>query len=461
MRLDRLLTELNLGTRSRAKELVRRGAVRVDGAVVTDPSWAVNERTAVITYQGREYRYRPYVYYVMNKPAGVVSATEDSRERTVLDVLRPFLADEDAGKAIVPVGRLDKDTEGLLLLTNDGALTHALLSPKRHVEKTYLVTTRRAVRPDDEVRLRNGVEIGEEQPTLPARVEILSDRQILLTIHEGKFHQVKRMLEAVDNEVVQLKRVSFGSLALEDSLQPCMCRELTAEEVETLRSCRIPEAQDIRRPSFDGIEAILFDMDGTLVDSMWMWHEIDIEYLARFGLTIPDGLQQAIEGKSFLETSFYFKERFGIPDSPEQIRQDWNEMAWEKYTRVVPLKPGVRSFLTKCRRKGIRLGVCTSNSKELATAIADSHRLHDMFDCILTSGDVEKGKPSPDIYLAAAERLGVAPERCLVFEDILPGIRAGLAAGMKVCAVDDVYSADVRREKAELADYFIENYLGL
>lgn len=461
MRLDRLLGELNIGTRSQVKELVRRGLVRVDGRIVTNPGQAVDEMTAVISCQGREYCYRPYVYYVMNKPAGVVSATEDARERTALDVLRPYLREEDAGKAIVPVGRLDKDTEGLLLLTNDGTLTHDLLSPRRHVDKTYLVTTRRPVRTDDEVRLRNGVEIGEEQPTLPAQVKILSDTEILLTIHEGRFHQVKRMLEAVDNEVTHLKRVSFGSLRLEESLQPGMCRELTAAEVQALRNCRRSEAPDIRRPSLDGVEAILFDMDGTLVDSMWMWHEIDIEYLARFGLDIPDGLQQAIEGLSFKETSYYFRERFSIPDSPEQIQSDWNEMAWEKYTQVVPLKPGVRGFLAKCRHRGIRLGICTSNSRELTTAIADSHRLHDVFDCILTSGDVENGKPSPDIYLAAAARLGVRPEHCLVFEDILPGIRAGKAAGMKVCAVDDTYSADIRHEKAEMADYFIENYLEL
>lgn len=461
MRLDRLLTQLNIGSRSAVKEYVRKGLVRVDGSVVTDPSRNVDGETSVIAYQGREYCYRPYVYFIMNKPTGVVSATEDRRERTVLDVLRPFLANGDTGKAIAPVGRLDKDTEGVLLLTNDGALAHDLLSPRRHVDKTYLVTTRDPIRLDDIVRLRNGVEIGEEQLTLPARAEITGERELLLTIHEGKFHQVKRMLEAVDNEVIKLKRVSFGSLSLDDELQPGMCRELTGEEVQTLRECRVTDAPDIRRPSLDGIDALLFDMDGTLVDSMWMWHEIDVEYLTRFGLEVPDGLQQSIEGKSFIETSVYFKERFGIPESIEEIQNDWNEMAWEKYTQVVPLKPGVRQFLTKCRRRGIRLGICTSNSRELVTAIADSHRLHDYFDCILTAGEVEKGKPSPDIYLAAAKRLGVSSERCLVFEDILPGIRAGQAAGMEVCAVDDVYSADIRREKAELADYFIENYIGL
>ncbi len=214
-------------------------------------------------------------------------------------------------------------------------------------------------------------------------------------------------------------------------------------------------------PDLDGIEAVIFDLDGTLVDSMWMWHQIDIEYLGKYGIPLPDKLQESIEGKSFHETAVYFKERFRIPDSLEKIKDCWNAMAWDKYENEVPLKPGARSFLESCRRRGIKLGIATSNSRALAQNIADVHGLHDYFDCIMTGCDVLKGKPAPDIYLAAARGLDVAPERCLVFEDIIPGILAGKNAGMKVCAVEDAYSADVRARKQELADYYIVDYTSL
>lgn len=206
------------------------------------------------------------------------------------------------------------------------------------------------------------------------------------------------------------------------------------------------------------IDAVIFDLDGSLVDSMWMWHEIDVEYLGRFGLEVPHGLQQEIEGFSFSETAHYFKERFSIPDSIEEIKRAWNEMAWDKYMNEVPLKPGAKEFLELCRKKGIKLGIATSNSRELVTNVADVHGLHDYFSCIMTGCDVGKGKPAPDIYLAVADALGVLPKRCLVFEDIIPGIQAGKAAGMKVCAVEDFYSVPQTAEKMALADYYIKDF---
>ncbi|MCM1551917.1 MAG: HAD family phosphatase [Butyrivibrio sp.] len=214
-------------------------------------------------------------------------------------------------------------------------------------------------------------------------------------------------------------------------------------------------------PDLEGIEAVIFDLDGTLVDSMWMWHQIDIEYLGRYGIELPDKLQESIEGKSFHETAVYFKERFNIPESLEEIKDTWNAMAWDKYEREVPLKPGVKAFLETCRQRGIKLGIATSNSRALAQNIADVHGLHDYFGCIMTGCDILKGKPAPDIYLAAAEGLGTDPAHCLVFEDIIPGIMAGKSAGMKVCAVEDAYSADVLAQKQELADYYIVDYTGL
>lgn len=206
------------------------------------------------------------------------------------------------------------------------------------------------------------------------------------------------------------------------------------------------------------VRAIIFDLDGTLVDSMWLWHEIDIEYLAKFGLSLPEGLQKSIEGMSFYETAVYVKERFQIPDPLEQIMCDWNQMAWDKYENEVPLKPGVDVFIKKCKNKGLKLGIATSNSRELVENVLSVHGLLDFFDCIMTGSEVKNGKPAPDIYLAVAEKLGIEPAHCLVFEDIIPGIMAGQNAGMKVCAVEDVYSSDFREEKEKMAEYYIIDY---
>ena len=207
--------------------------------------------------------------------------------------------------------------------------------------------------------------------------------------------------------------------------------------------------------------AVIFDLDGSLVDSMWIWKDIDVEYLGRFGIPLPENLQAQIEGMSFSETAIYFKERFALSDSLEQIKEDWNRMAWNKYMNEVPLKPGVHEFLTGCKQRGIKLGIATSNSRELVENVARAHNLHDYFSCIMTSCDVNKGKPAPDIYLAVAEKLCVNPENCLVFEDIIPGIMAGKNAGMEVCAVDDYYSRHVKEEKKALADYYLEDFYGI
>ena len=209
------------------------------------------------------------------------------------------------------------------------------------------------------------------------------------------------------------------------------------------------------------IDAVIFDMDGSLVDSMWMWRAIDIEYLGRYGIALPEDLQTKIEGMSFGETARYFKEHFPIPESTEEIMEEWNRMAWDKYMYEVPLKKGIPVFLAGCRDSVIKLGIATSNSRVLVENVAGVHNLRDYFSCIMTGTDVERGKPSPDIYLAVAEGLGVSPERCLVFEDITAGILAGKNAGMRVCAVEDDYSAQFRELKKELADYYIEDYTGL
>lgn len=216
---------------------------------------------------------------------------------------------------------------------------------------------------------------------------------------------------------------------------------------------KIPKASDFK--------AVIFDMDGTLLDSMWLWYQIDIDYLARFGYELPEGLQQCIEGKSFSETAVYIKERFQIPDSIEQMEADWNEMALHKYQYEVPLKEGSENFLRLCKEQGIKLGVATSNSRRLVDVIVEKFHLDRYFDCILTASEIKKGKPNPDIYLSVAEKLSVSPKDCLVFEDVIPGIMAGKNAGMQVCAVEDVYSRDIRDDKLKEADYFIDSYLEL
>lgn len=208
-------------------------------------------------------------------------------------------------------------------------------------------------------------------------------------------------------------------------------------------------------------KAVIFDLDGTLIDSMSMWKEIDIEYLGRFGIPLPATLQKDISGMSFTETAHYFKNTFHIPDSIEKIKAAWNEMAMYKYTHTVPLKPGALEFLQELRKRGIKTGIATSNSVELVRAVLKSLAVEEYLDEIHTSCEVAKGKPAPDIYLLTAACLGVEPEECLVFEDIEEGILAGKRAGMEVCAVDDEFSKDMEAQKRELADYFIRDYFEL
>ncbi len=208
-------------------------------------------------------------------------------------------------------------------------------------------------------------------------------------------------------------------------------------------------------------KTVIFDMDGTLIDSMWMWHQIDIDYLGKFGIALPEHLQEDIEGKSFTETAIYFKNRFGLTDSLETIKNDWNIMAHDMYCHHVPVKEGVLPFLEYLKSSHYNLGVATSTSRELVDCAFHSLHLHNYFDCIMTASEISKGKPEPDIYLAVAKELNVDPSSCLVFEDILPGIQAGKAAGMKVCAVEDAYSLKIKAEKIKASDYYIHDYYEL
>lgn len=208
-------------------------------------------------------------------------------------------------------------------------------------------------------------------------------------------------------------------------------------------------------------KAVIFDLDGTLVDSMWMWKDIDIEFLKGYGYECPDDLQKAIEGMSFSETAAYFKERFRLPLALEEIKAIWTEMSLNKYRHEVPLKHGVREFLQYLKDRGLKAGIATSNGREMVDAVIASLNIGPYFQVITTACEVAAGKPEPDIYLKVADSLQVKPEDCLVFEDVPAGILAGKRAGMKVCAVEDEFSREMRAEKRSLADYYIDDYFDI
>ena len=452
VRLDKYLCDAGIGTRSGVKEMIRRGQVRVNGEICRRPEEKVNESTANVDCNGQKVVYAEYTYILFYKPQGIVSATEDKKDMTVIDFLKKEWEGREGKslpRGLFPVGRLDKDTEGLLLLTNDGALAHELLSPRKHVVKTYEVTLEKPIHAEEVLTLECGVDIGDEKLTMPARVNVQGAEVIHLSIMEGRYHQVKRMLAAVGNRVMHLKRLRMGTLYLDENMRPGEYRRLSEQEVLSLRD---------KVPSLENIEAVIFDVDGTIADSMWMWKRIDKEYLEKFGIPLPDTLQAEIEGWSFYETAAYFRKRFDLSDPVEKIMADWNEMAWEKYEKEVPLKSGVRDFMRLCKNRGIKMGIATSNSRELLETVERIHGLTEYISCIRTGSEVQKGKPAPDIYLAVAEELQVEPAKCLVFEDLTAGILAGKNAGMKVCAVQDAYSLDSDREKRRLADYYIEEF---
>lgn len=229
MRLDRYLCELNIGSRSQVKEMIKKGLVSVNGQVIRSSDQKIEEQKDQVAFQGKILTFQKYVYFMLNKPRGVVSATRDNTAGTVVELLAA-----EGRKDLFPVGRLDKDTEGLLLLTNDGELTHRLLSPKKHVDKTYQVTMAHELSPEDIRQLEQGVDIGEDRLTLPARVQVMGENVIHLTIQEGKYHQVKRMLLAVGNEVTALKRIRFGNIDLDEGLAPGEYRALTPKEEKRL-----------------------------------------------------------------------------------------------------------------------------------------------------------------------------------------------------------------------------------
>ncbi|MDR7073850.1 pseudouridine synthase [Fictibacillus barbaricus] len=234
MRIDKWLSNTGYGSRKEVKQLLKSGAVTLNGDIIKDPKTQAHPEADVVEVYGEKAVYREFIYLMMNKPQGVISATEDSRHKTVIDLLDlDVLAFEP-----FPVGRLDKDTEGLLVLTNDGQLSHTLLSPKKHVPKTYFAKINGSVPVSAHEQFKAGIELEDGYVTKPAKLEVIKDdseeSEVLLTITEGKFHQVKRMFEAVDRTVVYLQRLQMGNLKLDETLPLGSYRELSEEELDLL-----------------------------------------------------------------------------------------------------------------------------------------------------------------------------------------------------------------------------------
>lgn len=236
IRLDKFLVEMNQGSRSQIKDAAKKGRIRVNGEPEKKTERKIDPERDTVTFDGAPVLYEEWEYYMLNKPQGVVSATEDNLHRTVIDLIG-----DAARKDLFPVGRLDIDTEGLLLITNDGELAHRLLSPNRHVDKQYYARIEGRLPGDVIDRMAEGMTLKDGTVVKPAKLEISGQTadesaEILLTIQEGKFHQVKRMFEALDCRVIFLKRLSMGSLKLDETLRPGQYRKLTNEELESLRT---------------------------------------------------------------------------------------------------------------------------------------------------------------------------------------------------------------------------------
>lgn len=233
-RIDKFLADMGCGTRSEVKNYIKKGRVAINGLVVNAPEHKIDTNLDHVSLDGAGINYLEYEYYMLNKPQGVVSATEDKRDRTVIDLI-----ETKNRKDLFPVGRLDKDTEGLLLITNDGQLAHNLLSPKKHVDKVYYARVDGIVTKEIVEQFKEGIILSDGTLTRPAHLNVLetniSESTVELTIHEGKFHQVKRMFEACGMKVMYLKRLRMGTLILDKELKPGEYRRLTQEETERLK----------------------------------------------------------------------------------------------------------------------------------------------------------------------------------------------------------------------------------
>ena len=208
------------------------------------------------------------------------------------------------------------------------------------------------------------------------------------------------------------------------------------------------------------IKAAIFDLDGTLVDSMGLWEKIDVDYLNMIGHEKPKNLKEEINHLSFQQTAIYFKERFHIEDSLEVIMNTWHKMAYDEYKENIKLKPGAKEFLESLKKQGIKIGLATSNSTQLLEVCLKSNGVYDLFDSITITAEAKRDKSFPDVYLLSANKLGVSPVNCIVFEDILPAVQGAKSAGMRVAAVEDSFVTEIDRQALKIeAHYYINNYM--
>ncbi len=226
IRLDKYLADMGVGSRRDVKSILKAGRVKVNSVTVTEAEAKIDTESDNVELDGKRIGYEEYRYYMLNKPAGVISATKDKLSDTVIEILKG-----ENTKDLFPVGRLDKDSEGLLIISNDGKFAHNVLSPAKHVDKTYFVRLDKKPNVEEISRIENGIDIGDDKPCLPAKVEVISDDEAYITISEGRFHQVKRMFQAVGINVTYLKRISMGALKLDENLSPGEYKKLSKEEI--------------------------------------------------------------------------------------------------------------------------------------------------------------------------------------------------------------------------------------
>jgi 16S rRNA pseudouridine516 synthase len=226
IRLDKYLADMGVGSRRDVKSILKAGRVKVNSVTVTEAEAKIDTESDNVELDGKRIGYEEYRYYMLNKPAGVISATKDKLSDTVIEILKG-----ENTKDLFPVGRLDKDSEGLLIISNDGKFAHNVLSPAKHVDKTYFVRLDKKPNEEEISRIENGIDIGDDKPCLPAKVEVISDDEAYITISEGRFHQVKRMFQAVGINVTYLKRISMGALKLDENLAPGEYKKLSKEEI--------------------------------------------------------------------------------------------------------------------------------------------------------------------------------------------------------------------------------------
>ena len=209
------------------------------------------------------------------------------------------------------------------------------------------------------------------------------------------------------------------------------------------------------------IKGFIFDLDGTLVDSMWVWKQIDIDFLSKLGHTVPPNLNEEITHLSFTQTAEYFKKRFKLKNTVENIMNCWNDMAYDYYSSKVRLKKGAFEYLTNLKSKGYKIALATSNSTLLLEATLKNNKIYDLFDAITITDEVKKSKENPDIYLLSAKKLGLDPNQCMVYEDIIPAAKGAKLAGMKVTAIYDEHAKDQADKLKEICDFYILDYTNL